>query len=210
MDLNKNAESTLKEKGKIIVIEGMDKAGKTTQSKILYDHFNKIFDKKVELLSFPDYSTRIGMEIKSFLSGEIEYNNEVKHLLLSANRWEKKSHIEKLKDQNKIIIINRYYQSNLVYGSVNGLDIDWLLNLDKGLPKEDLTIILDINPSITHKRSIENNFVLDEFEKNMDFLYRVRNKYLELAKKFNWPVIDSNTSISNVSNAIIKIINHIN
>ena len=46
------------------------------------------------LMSFPDYSTRIGHEIRAFLNGKVSYNNETKHILLAANRWEKKQDIE--------------------------------------------------------------------------------------------------------------------
>ena len=45
-------------------------------------------------------------------------------------------------ENGTVIIMNRYYQSNLVYGISNGVHINWLLNLDKGLPKEDIVIVL--------------------------------------------------------------------
>ena len=49
--------------------------------------------------------------------------------------------------------MNRYWQSNLVYGPANGMDINWLLRLDKGLPKEDITLVILVNPSISAKRA---------------------------------------------------------
>ena len=191
-----------KAKGKLIVIEGLDKSGKTTQSKMLFEFYNKLYPGCVSLFNFPDYATRIGHEIRLFLEGKIQYNNEVKHILLSANRWEKKSELETLRSQGNIVILNRYYQSNLVYGLSNGVDLDWLINLDLGLPKEDIVIVLDIDPSLSHKRGIENNFILDEFEKNKDFLERARKNYLHLAKKFNWTVINSDHD----ANTILKLI----
>jgi dTMP kinase len=192
-----------KAKGKLIVIEGLDKSGKTTQSKLLFEFYNKLYPGCVSLFNFPDYTTRIGQEIRLFLEGKIQYNNEVKHILLSANRWEKKSDIETLRSQGNIVILNRYYQSNLVYGLSNDMDLDWLINLDLGLPKEDIVIVLDIDPSISHKRGIENNFILDEFEKNNDFLERVRKNYLHLAKKFNWTVINSDNDSNSISKLIV-------
>ena len=191
-----------KAKGKLIVIEGLDKSGKTTQSKMLFEFYNKLYPGYVSLLNFPDYTTRIGHEIRLFLEGKIQYDNEVKHILLSANRWEKKSEIETLRSQGNIVILNRYYQSNLVYGLSNDMDLDWLMNLDLGLPKEDIVIVLDIDPSLSRKRGIENNFILDEFEKNKDFMERARNNYLYLAKKFNWTVINSDHD----ANSILKLI----
>ncbi|MBA3749876.1 MAG: dTMP kinase [Nitrosopumilus sp.] len=193
-------------KNKLIVIEGLDKSGKTTQSKLLYDFYNKIFPGLVSLLNFPDYTTRIGKEIKLFLEGKVQYTNEVKHILLSANRWEKKSEIERLRKQNNIIILNRYYPSNLVYGLANGMNFDWLINLDHGLPKEDIVIVLDIDPIISYKRGVENNFILDEFEKNKNFLKSARKNYLDLAKKFNWNVINSDNNPNSVLESIIDIV----
>jgi len=192
-----------KAKGKLIVIEGLDKSGKTTQSKLLFEFYNKLYPGYVSLFNFPDYTTRIGQEIRLFLEGKIQYNNEVKHILLSANRWEKKSEIETLRNQGNIVILNRYYQSNLVYGLSNDVDLDWLINLDLGLPKEDIVIVLDIDPSLSHKRGLENNFILDEFEKNKDFLERARKNYLYLAKKFNWTVINSDHDANSISQLIV-------
>jgi dTMP kinase len=195
-----------KTKGKLIIIEGLDKSGKTTQSKLLFNFYEKVYAGQVRLMNFPDYSTRIGSEIKLFLQGKVEYANEVKHILLSANRWEKKFEIERLREQNKIIILNRYYQSNLAYGLANGLNFEWLINLDKGLPKEDIVIILDIDPDISYKRGIENDFILDKFERDKIFLKKARKYYLELAKKFKWHVINSDSDKNIIFEKIINII----
>jgi dTMP kinase len=205
--LKKNDEYKKKDNGKIVVIEGLDKSGKTTQSRLLYNFYSNSYPGQISLLNFPDYTTRIGKEIELFLHGKVNYANEVKHILLSANRWEKKSEIEQLREKNKLLIINRYYQSNLVYGLANDMNFDWLFNLDKGLPKEDIVIVLDIDPSISYKRSIDNNFVMDEFEKNISFLGKVRNAYLNLAKLLNWNVIPAYQSDPvSIMNTIIKII----
>ena len=142
------------DKGKIIVIEGTDKAGKGTQSRLLTDAL-KFSGKVCVIVDFPDYTTPIGTEIRAFLEGKRSYPNEVKHLLLSANRWEKKREIESMMDNGTIIVLNRYYQSNLAYGISNGLNINWLLNLDKGLPKEDLVIVLDVSPKASHQRTAD-------------------------------------------------------
>ena len=205
--LNKNDEYKKKDDGKIVVIEGLDKSGKTTQSRLPYNFYSNNYPGQISLLNFPDYTTRIGKEIELFLHGKVNYTNEVKHILLSANRWEKKPEIEQLREKNKLLIINRYYQSNLVYGVANDMNFDWLFNLDKGLPKEDIVIVLDIDPSISYKRSIDNNFVMDEFEKNISFLGKVRNAYLNLAKLLNWNVIPAYQSDPvSIMNSIIKII----
>ncbi len=195
-----------KAKGKLIIIEGLDKSGKTTQSKLLFNFYEKVYPGQVSLMNFPDYTTRIGREIKLFLQEKVEYTNEVKHILLSANRWEKKSEIEILREQNRIIILNRYYQSNLAYGLANGLNFKWLFNLDNGLPKEDVVIVLDIDPAISYKRGIDNDFILDKFERDKIFLERARQNYLDLAKKFKWNVINSDSDTNSIFEKIINII----
>lgn len=192
--------------GKIIVLEGLDKSGKTTQARLLHNYLNNKRHGQAELFSFPDYSTKIGQEIRSFLNGEVEYNAETKHMLLSTNRWEKKESILESLKSGKIVILNRYYQSNLVYGLANGLDLEWLSGLDKGMPKEDVTIILDVSPRVSYLRSIANNFTLDEFEKSREFLEKVRTNYLELAKMFNWNVLYSENSTDIVFKSILEIL----
>lgn len=77
-------------KGKIIVIEGIDKAGKTTQANLLLNKLNSYKYHKYVKFDFPDYSTPVGKEIKQFLDGKRDYPDEVKMMLLSANRWEKR------------------------------------------------------------------------------------------------------------------------
>lgn len=192
--------------GKIIVLEGLDKSGKTTQAHLLLDYLNDKNPGQTVLFSFPDYSTKIGKQIRSFLDGKVQYNAETKHMLLSANRWEKKENILESLRSAKTIILNRYYQSNLAYGLANGLDFEWLSILDKGMPKEDVTIVLDISPRVSYLRSIANNFVLDDFEKNREFLDAVRTNYLKLAKAFNWNVLHSDNSKDIVFKSILDMI----
>lgn len=192
--------------GKIIVLEGLDKSGKTTQAHMLHDYLNDKNPGQTVLFSFPDYSTKIGKQIRSFLDGEVQYNAETKHMLLSANKWEKKENILESLRSKKTIILNRYYQSNLAYGLANGLDFEWLSILDKGMPKEDVTIVLDISPRVSYLRSIANNFVLDDFEKNREFLDAVRTNYLKLAKVFDWNVLHSDNSKDIIFRSILDVI----
>ena len=189
-------------KGKIIVIEGIDKAGKTTQAKLL----QKKLRSKCVRFDFPDYSTPVGKEIKQFLDGKRGYSDEVKMILLSANRWEKKGEIEKMVSKGTTVIMNRYYQSNLVYGISKGLKLDWLLSLDKGLPKADLVIVIDIRPKTLVSRSKN---VVDTFEKDMELIRRVKKNYRILANKFNWSIIDGEKSVDDVHYQVLKIVKKI-
>jgi dTMP kinase len=186
-------------KGKIIVFEGIDKAGKTTQAKLL----EKKLGSKCVRIDFPDYSTPVGKEIKQFLDGKRDYPDEVKMILLSANRWEKKIQIEKIVGKGTTIIMNRYYQSNLVYGISKGLKLDWLLSLDEGMPKADLVIVIDINPTTLVRRSKN---VVDTFEKDLALIRRVKKNYRILARKFKWHVIEGESSIDEVHDQVLGIV----
>lgn len=186
-------------KGKIIVFEGIDKAGKTTQAKLL----EKKLGRKCVRIDFPDYSTPVGKEIRQFLDGKRDYPDEVKMMLLSANRWERKDDIEKIVGKGTTVIMNRYYQSNLVYGVSKGLKLDWLLSLDKGMPKADLVIVIDIKPKTLVNRSKN---VVDTFEKDLELIRRVKKNYRILAKKFNWRFVEGEKSVDEVHQQVLKIV----
>jgi dTMP kinase len=194
-------------KGKIIVIEGIDKAGKGTQSNLLQSRLLinalKFSGNVCTIMDFPDYTTPIGQEIRAFLDGNRNYTLETKHVLMSANRWEKKKEIESLIENGTIIIMNRYYQSNLVYGVSHGLNLKWLLNLDKGLPKEDVVIVLEVNPNTSYQRVPGNR---DSFEIDRKLLTKVHKNYRKLAKQFNWKVINGERVSGEVHNDIMKIV----
>jgi dTMP kinase len=192
-------------KGKIIVIEGTDKAGKGTQSRLLINAL-QLSGRICTIMDFPDYTTQIGHEIRAFLNGKRNYTVEVKHMLLSANRWEKKKEIESFIEKGTIIIMNRYYQSNLVYGVSHGLDVKWLLNLDRGLPKEDIVIVLEVNPHTSYQRVPEDR---DTFEMDQELLTKVHKNYRKLAKQFNWKAINGEKVSEHVHNEIMNIVKRV-
>ena len=189
-------------KGKIIVIEGIDRAGKGTQSRLLMDAL-KLAGRICVMIDFPDYTTPIGIEIRAFLDGKRDYPSELKHMLLSANRWEKKKEIESMVDNGTMLIMNRYYQSNLVYGIANGLNINWLLNLDKGIPREDMVIVLEVSPKTSYQRAVDYQ---DVFEKDKKLLEEVQKNYRKLAKKFKWNIINGEKNKEQIHQEIMKIV----
>lgn len=186
----------------IIVIEGGDQAGKKTQSDLLA---KKLKSKKIKtkLFSFPDYSTPIGKEIKRYLSGKRKFTPQVIHCLLAANRWENLEKIKKTQSKSSVLIMNRYYQSNLVYGLANGMNQKWLENLDDGLPKADIVIVLDISQSESFKRK---SMKRDKFEKNKEFLNTISLLYKKMARKKHWYVVNALKSKEEIHNEIMKIL----
>ena len=185
----------------IIVIEGGDQAGKKTQSQLLANALRKR-KIKTKVFSFPDYSTPIGKEIKKYLNGKRKLPVQVVHCLLAANRWEKLKEIKDAISKNSVLIMNRYHQSNLVYGLVNGMKLDWLENLDAGLPKADLVILLDV----TQKESFNRKKIKrDQFEKNREFSKKISRAYRLLARKKHWKIINASGSKIQVHQEILKV-----
>ena len=157
---------------------------------------------KTKTFSFPDYKTPIGKEIAKYLAGKRKFPPQVIHCLLAANRWEKLNDILEAQSKNSVLIMNRYYQSNLVYGLANGMKQQWLENLDAGLPKADLVILLDVSQTESFKRKKTNR---DKFEKNELFLRKISKIYRVTAKKKNWKIIDASKPKIEVHEEILKV-----
>lgn len=184
----------------IIVIEGGDQAGKLTQSTLLEKALKKR-KIKTKLFHFPDYETPIGKEIRKYLDGKRKFPPQVIHCLLAANRWEKLQEILVAQKKNSVLIMNRYYHSNLVYGLANGMNQKWLESLDEGLPKADLVILLDVTQKESFRRQKTHR---DKFEKNEEFLNKISKIYRITAKKKHWKIIDASKSKEEVHLEILK------
>jgi len=185
----------------IVVIEGGDQAGKKTQTELLFKALKKR-KIKTKTFSFPDYSTPVGKEISQYLNGKRKFPPQTIHCLLAANRWEKLNQILQAESKNSVLIMNRYYQSNLIYGLANGLKQNWLENLDAGLPKADLVILLDVSQKESFHRK---KTMRDKFEKNEKFLKKISKIYRDIGKKKRWKIIDASQSKEEVHQAILKI-----
>ena len=80
-------------RGLFLVFEGLDRSGKSTQSKLLVDKL-RAEGKTVSHINFPNRETVIGGMINSYLQSKSEINDETIHLLFSSNRWECRKSIE--------------------------------------------------------------------------------------------------------------------
>ena len=185
----------------IIVIEGGDQAGKKTQTALL-EKALKQRKIKTATFSFPDYKTPIGKEIVKYLNGKRKFPPQVIHCLLAANRWEKLNEILAAQSKNSVLIMNRYYQSNLIYGLANGMKREWLENLDVGLPKADLVILLDVTQRESFHRKKTNR---DKFEKDQEFLQKISKIYRTIARNQHWKIIDASKPKQEIHKDILKV-----
>ena len=188
-------------KGKFIVIEGIDQSGKKTQSILLRNRLKKK-GYKVGYISFPKYNTSIGKLEKKCLHDD-SFSLEMSHILLSANRWESEKEIRYKLENMDFVVCNRYCDSNIAYGLANGLKKEWLENLDLGLPRPDLTILIDIPITESVFRKSENR---DRYEKDRKFLNNVKSRYKKLATMNKWSRIKGNKSKEEVSKEIWNLV----
>jgi dTMP kinase len=187
--------------GCLIVFEGIDASGKNTQSKMLFD-FLKSKANEVEYMSFPDYSTAIGKEIKNFLSHRSDYGLEARHLLYAANRYEHKEKIEQWLRLGKIVIVNRYSESNLAYGLANGLSHEWLESVESRMPESDYVLLLKVTPEVSLARKPNR----DRYEGDLTFLKHVSEVYDVLFERGKWFQIDGERSQEAVAYEVSRLV----
>ncbi|CAL5325624.1 unnamed protein product [Camellia sinensis] len=135
-------------RGALIVLEGLDRSGKTLQSRKLISYLEGL-SYSVESWRFPDRNTGVGQMISSYLANKSELDDHAIHLLFSANRWEKRSLMENKLRSGTTLIVDRYSFSGVAFSSAKGLDIEWCKALETGLLSPNLVLYLDIPPEGT-------------------------------------------------------------
>jgi dTMP kinase len=190
---------------KLLVIEGVDGAGKSTQIKLLRDFFSAK-GYSCEYLHFPRTETPyFGELIARFLRGEFGSLNEVDPylvaMLYAGDRKDASVTISKWLAEKKIVLLDRYTYSNIAYQCAKlqeSLSQDklmhWILSLEFqhfGIPKPDLNIFLDVPFAFTEKNLAkartgdDRNYLngnRDIHEESMVFQKKVRDIYLRVSQ----------------------------
>ncbi|XP_033279361.2 thymidylate kinase isoform X2 [Orcinus orca] len=109
-------------RGALIVLEGVDRAGKSTQSRKLVDALCAA-GHCAELLRFPERSTEIGKLLSSYLEKKSEVEDHSVHLLFSANRWEHVPLIKEKLSQGITLVVDRYAFSGVAFTSAKELQL---------------------------------------------------------------------------------------
>src|SRR4029450_10374488 len=112
---------------------------------------------------------------------------DVMQLLYVANRYEWKGRICDARDRGTILVCDRYLASSVAYGAAQGLDAEWLLQIQRFLPQPDITFLLDIAPEVSARRKASNR---DRYERDLALLARVRASYLQQAEA-GWVRLDA-------------------
>ncbi|XP_069831417.1 thymidylate kinase [Dendropsophus ebraccatus] len=190
-------------RGALIVLEGADRAGKSTQARRLVDALK---DKgyQAEAMRFPERTTEIGRVVGSYLEKKSNMEDHTVHLLFSANRWE---HVPLMKEKLRsgvTLVVDRYAFSGVAFtSSKENLSLHWCKQPDVGLPKPDLVLFLNITPEAASKRGDYGN----ERYETSDFQKKVQQRYAELMedKSVNWKIVDAAQSMEDVHNAIKQL-----
>ncbi|PAV19943.1 thymidylate kinase [Pyrrhoderma noxium] len=143
--------STALKRGLFIVVEGLDRSGKSTQALALQKAL-QLANIQSELIRFPDRTTPTGKVIDGYLTKKYDMDVRAIHLLFSANRWESASKIEQMLSSGISVISDRYAFSGVVYTAAKGIPLTWCKQPDVGLPAPDLTLFLDISPEVAALR----------------------------------------------------------
>ena len=224
----------------LLVIEGVDGAGKSTQIKLLKDFFsNKGYG--CEYMHFPRTETPFfGELIARFLRGEFGLLDDVDPylvaMLYAGDRKDASAIINNWLGEGKIVLLDRYTYSNIAYQCAKLNDVisqdklmNWILSLEFShfaIPKPDLNIFLDVPVAFAEKNLLQartgsdRNYLngnRDIHEESIEFQKKVRDIYLRVSKSDKrLAVIDccnSNGTMltpSEIFNLILNVFNNKN
>lgn len=191
-------------KGRLIIIDGIDGSGITTQSELLY-RFLKSKKRKVVLLKEPSDKKIINL-IKKFNNPLIEF------FLFLIDRKINFDKVTNYLKRGYIVICQRSFPSTFVYQFYLNLRnifeenlVYYLNHLAMNHITPDLVLVLDVNIEEALKRLKikKKKSKISKFEKK-EILKKAREGHLYFAKRYNWKLINSNLSIKEVFEEIKK------
>lgn len=193
-------------KGKIIVLEGLDGCGKSTQLQLAVEALKRR-GMAVRLVSFPNYESHSGRIISDYLGGNIPCEGAAGAYAASsfyaADRYISYNTDWRADYENGgIIICGRYTTSNAIYqmtkleSAERDSFLEWLWDYEYaklGLPKPDMVLYLDM-PLATAQKLLSARYNGDEgkkdiHERNLDFMKRCCDSALYTADKCGWRLI---------------------
>jgi dTMP kinase len=195
-------------RGKFIVIEGIDGAGKGTQTDLLARAFEQRGIPLVRF-GFPRYESSFGRLIARFLNGEFgplpAVEAHFSALLYAGDRFEAKPDLEAALNSGRTVVTDRYIASNLAHQAARvpaerrAEFTSWLRQLEYGtygLPVEDLVIYLRVPAQEGHRlvglKSARSYTAKPRDLQESDVLHLkcAAGVYDELAQAPNWVTIE--------------------
>ena len=213
--------------GKLIVIEGLDGSGKSTQLELLPKNLlNKGI--KSQTVSFPDYDSDSSALVKMYLGGAFgkkpgDVNAYAASLFYAVDRFASyKTAWGEYYNQNGVIVSGRYTTSNAVH-QTSKMDesewtgfLDWLYDLEYnkvGIPKPDKVIFLDMPIEVSQKL-LTGRYKGDEAKKDIhesdtEYLDKCRKAAMFTANYSGWTIIPCSKdgeprSIEDIANDVLQ------
>ncbi|EER18399.1 thymidylate kinase, putative [Perkinsus marinus ATCC 50983] len=187
-------------RGAFIVLEGLDRSGKSTQLRRISEALRQRTGKEVVEMGFPRRSSAIGKMLDTYLrDSSSKMRDEAVHLLFSANRWEAMSEMLSHLAAGRHIVCDRYIFSGVAYTAMKGtVDFEWCKSVDVGLPKPDLVVFLDLSPEAAAKRGAYGE---ERYEKE-DLQMKVRTMYTKFEKEPFWRIFDADRPAEEVTRTV--------
>ena len=193
--------------GKLIVIEGTDGSGKSTQFRLLSEHLHQD-EIAFKRLVFPRYSEESSALIRMYLGGQFgtkptDVNAYAASSFYAVDRYASyKMDWGQWYEGGGLVLSDRYTTSNAVHqasketGEARDAFLKWLYDFEydkMGLPRPDLVIYLDVPTDYTEKllrhREQDTNTTADIHEKDMQYLATCRESGRTAAAYYGWKVI---------------------
>lgn len=192
-------------RGKLITFYGINNIGKSTQCKILIENLKKHGYDAV-YLKYPVYSIEpTGPFINNVLrnSGAKQPISEDElQMWFTLNRYQFEPELKQMLNEGKIVIAEDYVASGLAWGSAKGASLEWLMEINKYLIKEDLVVYLKGKRNIQAKEANHLHESNDELVEACQFIYD------NLAVKFNWTKVQVKGSIGETAEEIWEVIHN--
>ncbi|KAG5865909.1 hypothetical protein JTB14_011378 [Gonioctena quinquepunctata] len=185
-----------RQRGALIIIEGVDRSGKSTQCKKLVQSLKEM-NIQSKLLNFPDRTTLTGRLIDEYLRNkQCKLNDHAIHLLFSANRWENVEKMKNLLYEGVTLVVDRYSYSGIIFSSVKkNMDLNWCQHPENGLPKPDLVFLL----TLTQEEMLARPGFGDERYENLAFQNDVANMFDKICEREgSWMKINAAGTIEEV------------
>jgi dTMP kinase len=191
-------------KGILIVFEGIDGSGKSTQAALL---IKRLKEKGFEVVCFREPSEgKWGRKIKTkALHPDSLSPEEELGLFLKDRKENVEKNLKPALSRKKIIVLDRYYYSTIAYQGARGIDTKWIRTTNEDfVVKPDLVFILDIEPQKGLER-IEDRAKKDKLFEQKDYLVKVRKIFKSIKGK-NIIHIDGRKPKEKIAEKIEKIV----
>jgi dTMP kinase len=192
--------------GILIIVDGIDGAGKTTQVNLLTEALEKSGESVVR--SKEPTSGVWGKKLRdSATSGRMSLEDEL-HAFIKDRQEHVETLIRPALDAGKIVILDRYFYSTIAYQGARGADAASVAGDMRSIfPIPDVAFLIDADPVVTIQRIAVNRGDTPNHFERLDELQAVRQIFLDLAKTDEViRVIDGNQNIAAVYRAIVEVL----